>query len=281
MVCDSTFISASCASLGEITTQGRLVDRTGRDLASFQQKFRVWRGSRVLLLDVELDPHLHPGDDPWNSYYACRFAWPDESSEVFRSVNLTRQPTRVKRFEAPLFVDIEDESTRTTVFTMGLPYHRRIGFRKLDSLLIVRGETARRFTLGIGVDVKQPTSESLNLLGPPAVVRHPTMPPRDRSGWLFHVGSKSVIATAWEPLEESDESSSTERCTGFRVRLLETAGRRGRVTVSAFRPITSAREVDFRGQHLADCQIVDGKFQLDVSAYQWSQIEARWSDSGG
>jgi hypothetical protein len=64
--------------------------------------------------------------------------------------------------------------------------------------------------------------------------------------------------------------------SGFRVRLLETTGRPARVTLSAWRPVLRAREVDFQNKTLADCRVSDGKIHVDMSKYQWSQIEAQW-----
>ena len=64
------------------------MDLEGQKLAGFVQKYRVWRGSRVLTVDIELDPVEEPKADPWNSYVCCRFAWGDETSELFRTVVL-------------------------------------------------------------------------------------------------------------------------------------------------------------------------------------------------
>ena len=41
--------------------RGRLVDREGRRLAGFRQTTRLWRGSRVVELEIELDIDRQPG----------------------------------------------------------------------------------------------------------------------------------------------------------------------------------------------------------------------------
>jgi alpha-mannosidase len=69
---------------------------------NFQQTYRLWRGSRVLQMDIQLDPHDELKEDPWNSYYAARFAWASEAAELRRAVNMTRHATSAKRFEAPI-----------------------------------------------------------------------------------------------------------------------------------------------------------------------------------
>jgi hypothetical protein len=104
-------------------------------------------------------------------------------------------------------------------------------------------------------------------------------PPKLPAGWFFHVDSRSVMATSWEPIVEHDRPSANpaeQPVRGFRVRLLETAGKSGRVHLSTFRPVSSATEVDFRGKILTDCPVVDGRIELDMAAFQWSQVEALW-----
>ncbi len=43
------------------------------------------------------------------------------------------------------------------------------------------------------------------------------------------------------------------------------------------RNITSARIVDFRGEPIADCPLVDGKAVVEMTPFEWSQVELRWS----
>ena len=147
--------------MGEITSIGRLLSPRGELLASFRQRYRAWRGSRVLQLSIELDPVVLPGDDPWESYYACRFAWSDDAAELWRGVNELRERAEAKRLEAPLYIDIDEGGPNVVLLTGGLPFHRRTDARMLDSLLLVRGERSRSFELGIGMDVKYPLHEAM------------------------------------------------------------------------------------------------------------------------
>ena len=269
MAGDSVEITAATTAFGEITSRGRLLDREGQTLAGFVQKYQVWRGSRVLFLEIELDPKVEPQADPWNSYFACRFAWSDESADLFRTVNQMRHPVGGKNIEAPHYVEVCTEAARTAILTGGLPFHRRIGMRMLDSLLIVRGERARRFRLAIGLDLSHPMHEAIGLLSPAAVIPQTAPPPTpSNSGWLFHIDAKNVVATFWEPIFEAS------RPAGFRVRLLETEGRPARVKLAAFRAVTQARRNDFQGKSLGDCQVEDGQIRLDLTAHEWTEIEA-------
>jgi alpha-mannosidase len=139
----------------------------------------------------------------------------------------------------------------------------------LDSILVVRGEQRRTFRFGIGIDLKQPLHDALGLLTPEMICYQQALPTSPHnSGWLFHVDARNVIATAWEPL------NTETGALGFRVRLIESAGRSVTATLSAFRPIQSARRVDFLGQDAAECTLDEGRVQLQFDAHQWIELEA-------
>lgn len=270
MACDAVETTLSTPVLGEIQTRGRLLDRGGKTLAAFRQTFRLWRGSRVLQLQIQLEPHIECSHEPWECYYAARFAWANESAELYRAVNQTRQPTSAQRLEAPLYLDILDGEARTTILTGGIPFHRRHGGRQLDTLLIVRGERCRQFELGLGFDLKQPQQEAWQLLAPPPVLCQHAAPPAPKESWLFHIDARNVQATHWEPLLEEGVVA------GFRVRLLEVSGRPAKATISAFRPVVSACKLNFLGQPDSTCLIHDGRPQLQLSGHEWVELEARW-----
>ena len=271
MVADSINITLSDAAVGELTSRGRLVDREGQELAGFVQRYRAVRGSRVLQIEIELDPKLEPRADAWNSYYACRFAWADESANFCRTSGGVSEPTDIKRLEAPYYVEIDLPKQRTSILTGGLPYHRRIGLRMLDTLLIARGEQARSFRLGVGVDVTHPLQEALSLMTPPTAEYRNAAPPRGpSSSWLFHVDSKNVVATHWSPICEADD------VVGFRVRLQEAYGRAAKVALSSFRNVASATKVDFTGETIAGCHVDGDKITFEMSPREWAELEVRF-----
>lgn len=270
MAADAVETTIATSTLGEITTRGRLLDRDGRLLAHFVQRYRLWRGSRVLHLEIELTPQEEPKPDPWNSYYCCRFAWPDELAELYRSLHQTRQPASEKRLTSPHFVEISDGQSSVTLLTGGLPFHQRTQERFLDTLLIARGESQRTFHLGIGIDLPHPIHEAVGLLMPPLILPQQPRPASGASGWLLQITPRHVIATGMQPWVEAG------RCRGLTLRLLETAGRPANVALSLFRPLVQAELIDFLGRSLGDVTIVEGKAQLDVAAHEWVQIRVRW-----
>jgi len=282
MRADTVEVSAACAAYGEIVSRGALVDGQGRRLAGFRQSVQVWSGSRLLRIEMELDGLEEPGAEAWNSYYAARFAWPEETADLYRGVALVRQKTTATRLEAPEYLTVDNGSGTISILTGGLAYHRLSEPRMLDTLLVVRGETARRFSLAVGVDLPNPASSAVEFVTPCVALFEEATACTTSSGWFFHVGAKNVVATHWQPLFDAGApGSSTDgggrAVTGFRVRLLETAGRSGRVTLRAFRRVATARQVDFLGETLLEVPVEDDKIMLDFAAHEWIEVEATWS----
>jgi len=270
-VCESLEVTSASTVLGEITTRGAVMDLEGKRLADFRQTTQLGFGSRIVRVEVELNPHEELRADPWNSYYCARFAWNDAAAELYRGVALCRHETKAKRIEAPEYIDIQSEKQRTSILTGGLPYHRRVGMRMLDSLLLVRGETARSFTFGVAVDVPNPAAAAVELLTP-TMVTMVERRPVSSTGWLLHVDARNVLATHLEPV--IIESGA---CTGFRMRLLETQGRAGKVRLTSARPLSGARQLDLLGQPLLPLAVEEDKIVMDVAAHEWVYLEASFA----
>ena len=184
MAADEIRVLAAGPVQGEVLVRGRLLDRSGELVAGFQQSTRVTWGSRVIEVEIEFDPQRQPEADPWKSYYAARFAWGHDAATLYRGVNQATVATRRSSGIALLRRNSRRAGHRTTVLAAGLPYHRRRGLRKLDTLLLVPGETARRFRLGIAIDAPQPMAAALDFAAP-----SPTM--RTSSGKRQRSGSKT------------------------------------------------------------------------------------------
>ncbi len=270
MAADSVTVTAATTAIGEIVCRGRLLDREGKKLAGFVQTYRISRGSRVLQVQVELDPLEQPRADPWNSYYCARFAWPDPSAEVFRTLHQTRVPFGSKQCEAPHYIDLVTLKDNTTIFTGGLPFHRRHEARMLDSLLITRGERERKFTFGIGIDVKYPLTEAIALLTGPTVVENAPCPHSGTTGWLAHVDARNVVVTSCQPLIEGG------RVAGLQLRLLETEGRPAKAAVRTFRALASGRVVDYQGACLRDLEVAEGKVRVELTPHEWLWVSVRF-----
>jgi alpha-mannosidase len=269
---DSIRTEENDAMFGKVSSQARLLDAQGKQLARLNQSISLWRGSRIIVLQIEIaDCSIDLPRDPWNSYFACRFAWPDDAATLRRSVHGCSFETKARRLEAPQFIEVESYKTRTTILPAGLPYHRRSGRRMLDCLLPARGEMSSKVRLGIGIDVPHPWRAAQEIVSAPLVIAENAPPPAAGStGWLFHFDRPNVALTHCSPLAEAG------RVTGFRLRLLECEGRSGKLKLRSFRTPSSARRVDLSGTPVSDL-VVDGEaISIDVGPYEWIQVEAMW-----
>jgi hypothetical protein len=109
------------------------------------------------------------------------------------------------------------------------------------------------------------------LLEPPSADLAVSMPDSIRSGWLFHVGMRNLVATSWQPL------LNQQVAVGFRVALLETAGTATHTHLSAFRPIAVARQLNIFDEPCGDLPVEDGKVRLDMTPYEWIRLEAHFA----
>lgn len=271
MAADAIEVLSPGPDFGEIRVRGRLCDPSGRRVAGFVQTTRLAQGSRLLDLHIELDPEMQPDLDPWKSYYCARFAWDNESADLRRGVHGVARPTSATYLEAPQYVEIRSGQSSTAILTDGLPYHRRQGFRMLDCLLIVQGETARSFRLGVGFDLPHLPSAALDFLAPEYVLNDMPRPP-SLSGWLFHLDARNVIATSWEPRVESGQ------VVGFRANLLETEGRRATMSLRSFRPVRSARKLTPGPDAPPELLIEDDRVRVPIGPYEYTCLECLWKE---
>lgn len=270
MVCDAIRPTLVGPVVGELTSIGRLVDAEQRVLARFTQVVRVAQGLPLVEVEIELDVDEPPRADTWGSYYAARFAFAEEETTFARSVFLTHQETTLKRPEAPDYLELVAERHRTLLLTDGRPFNVQTGTRMLDALLVARGEERRRFRFGIVLDSAHPAQDALAFRSPLVRVENAAKPVSGDHGRLFMIDARNVAATHWESLVEG------ERIAGFRVRLLETEGRAGRVELHSPRKILSARQVDFRGGTLVDVPAGDDRIAFDLAAFEWIELEAKY-----
>ena len=141
----------------------------------------------------------------------------------------------------------------------------------LDTLLVVRGETARTFSMAIALDATNPAAVSAEQMSP-AMMAPIAGRPVTPTGWLLHVDAKNVLATHLSPV--LDPSGA---CVGFQVRLLETMGKAGRVRLTSARPLASAVQLDLLGNRLLPLNVEADKIVMDVAAQEWVAIEARFA----
>jgi hypothetical protein len=238
-------VTSAGAALGEVVSEGVLVDEQGEELAIFRQRFRAWLGRPILEMRVEITPRHQPAGYPWHAYYGCRVAWGDERTPLLRGVNGTAYVTSSTRPETADFLEIRQGRESTTLFPCGLPFHQRHGGRMLDVILIPEGETARSFDLGIGLNRDYPMQTALGLASPLPIVRTTNGPPAvGSSGWLFHLDAPNLALINLRPV--ANESGSLV------ARFLECSGHAGQVDFRCVRNPHRATLVDARGTALME-----------------------------
>ncbi len=293
MVADEVAVVSAGPITGTIESRGRLVDREGHAMAEFRQSISLVRNRPVLEFDVQIEPLeradflRQSGVDPWDAYFASRVAWADSSSELFRSVAGGAHPTKLQQFEAPDFVEIRGAKFKASILTAGLPYHRRVDERTLDTLLVTGQEAARRFRFAIGLNLQQPHAAAQELSSP-NMARYlaDRTPPSATTGWLFHVNAGNVVVTRCEPVRA--ESSGGEAgqgglaaVIGVRMRLMEVAGRSTSCAVRSVFPVGRGRVVDFTGAVVSELArrespVDRDRVMIEMHPHQWSDLELFW-----
>ncbi len=296
MLLDQLDVTKNTTHEGIIVTRGRLVaaeSGTGdsqstsgeavHEWGKFQQTFRMQRGNPMLQLDIQLLPSRMPDGEPWHDYFCSRFAWDDEGAQIFNYVNESRHPMRCRKLNAPLVIDIDQHRCSTSIITGGLPFHQRVGYRRLDSILMVRGETCRHFRMGVGVDLNRPLSEGFKQLCPPILLPLQGVAPRSgEKGWLFHLNCKNVMAIDWSWPESGPDDGQPTHPTRLRVLIKETEGREARgLKLDTIQPLREATRMDLAGNQLEPLAVDGSSCRLPLGGHELACVELVWQSGEG
>ncbi|MCH9790413.1 MAG: hypothetical protein K0U82_06305, partial [Planctomycetes bacterium] len=277
LVCDGP-------GMGEIISTGEIYDQVSEStLATFRQTFQLWRGRPVLDVKIELEVQTMPDGNPWDHYFAARFAWGDSTASLTRSLLESAHAFQGERFESPHYFEIAEGDQRVTILNHGLPFHRKTGPRMLDSMLIVEGESKREFKFSIAVNQNFPMQMAKNVMVSPGQFQSPAGPPRmGEAGWLFHLDASNVQLTRVRNLmhPEQEESSQDESGanSGFAVRLLETEGVHRSVKLRCWKSPVSARQRDFHGKTVVELPIEEDAVLIEMSPYEIAEVEIQFEE---
>ena len=263
-------VVSSGPALGEIISEGTILDDQQQVLATFRQRFRAWLSRPLLEIRIELTPVKPPEGYPWHAYYAARFAWREEGAALLRGAFSSATATSQTRPETPDFLELRTGRHNTILFPAGLPFHQRNGGRMLDVILITEGETATTFDLGIGLDREQPTQTALGIASPVAVVSCTQGPPHvGATGWLFHLDAANVMLSSLRPAPEGAD--------GILATLLEYTGQGTQAGFRCVRNPVRAFVQDLRGNVLLDASTQEDAVLLDVSPSDLMQVRVEFS----
>ncbi len=244
-------------ALGEIVSEGALLDPQDQVLATFRQRFRAWLGRPVLDLRIEVFPAQPPEGYPWHAYFGARFAWRDERATLLRGVNGSAALTSHTRPESPDFLEVRLGRNNVVLFPGGLPFHQRHGGRMLDVLLVCPGETTQTFDLAIGLDRDFPMQTALGMVTPAPAVTVDRGPPHvGQEGWLYHLDAPNLLLTSLRPAPDGAD--------GVLARLLECAGHGSAAELRCVRDPVRASLLDARGAPLTEAVTRGDAVALDV-----------------
>lgn len=268
----------------EIASWGEIIDQQhNTKLAAFQQVTRLTRGKPTVDIEIELSDVQVPDGDPWNNYFCVRFAWDDPGAAITRCLLDGAYGFGGERFESTEYIEIASETERLTIIPHGLPYHRKTGQRMVDSLLIVAGESQRKFRFTVAMDQAYPLEAARGATIPPFLVPAAGPPRSGTSGWLFHLDARNVqleqLSDCRPWIDDADDAGSATPIAepGFAVRLVETEGRPRPVRLRCFRQPIRARKRDFLGNTLRELPLEGDAVMIDLAAYEVAEIELRFA----
>ncbi|MEP3480622.1 MAG: hypothetical protein ABJZ55_15335 [Fuerstiella sp.] len=270
-----SYISARCVGatllssgpwLGSIETEG-LIRQPGtkNKLIGYRQKISVERSRPIIDIEITIDDDSQALEgNPWMSYFACRFAWDNESAKVTRSQLGWPSKTKMERFEAPHYIKVQDDEHCVQILTHGLPFHRLAGFRMLDSLLRVEGEPTTVFRFRLMLEDGRAQHFATSFLQP--VLQHDTsgmIPQTAVAGWLLGLSAKNVVV------------ARSEVTVDGKVRLLlqETEGRPANCKVRLAKKAKSAVRRLAEGGVLEELGTDADEFMVPLSRFQLRLIE--------
>lgn len=271
MAADSVEVTRNGQLIGEIVSRGRLLALNGEVVGEFVQRYQVERGNRILAVEFEVRTVEEVLlDDPWDSYYACRFAFADESAVLRAGCRYQAHDVSRRRLAAPLFVDIDCGNLQTTLLTGGLPFHRRASDTIVETLIATSGDSAIAARFGIGVDLPNASRSAIDFLAKSQSLELSAELAGAASsevGWFFHIDSRNVIVTDWRPLEDG---------TGIRLQIVETAERSSTVSIRSFKPWRTAALVNFRDETVAELSVYDGVAEYPIPPGAFAEIRLQW-----
>lgn len=284
MVADSIKTLSTGPVCGEIEVRGHLArSDNDQNLATFVKRIRVYRGIKRIQIDLEIEPRELPADLADRSYYAHRFAWSSSSAKVSGSLQQSQFPLGDRRVESTGPIEIDDNDHRVTLIYDHLPFHQRTGMRMLDSLLIVHGETRRKFSCEIAIDSSHAARVANDALVPVQTIPLERLP-TNQSAWLYHVNAPSVQLINMQPDQarvqiksESPEADTSidneyEEVKGYRFDFIETESLHVSAKLSTFKPPKKAWELDFTGKVLEELTICDDQVQFECQPCDYVSV---------
>lgn len=266
-VAESVKITSAGPAYGEIEAVGSLMDLHGKKrVARFRQRTRLWLGRSLLELSWSLSDVAPLGGKRSEQYLGCRWAWPDEKTIVAPARGTLLESSHAEEIEAPELIELRERTVITDLLTKGLPFHRRVGPRLLDTRLLVAEETRREFSMAVALDLGRPFAAAEDQSRPLVIEEVSSGPPTPGpTSWLGRISSGQA-----QVMSLSRTSHEPPRIT---LRMAESAGKSAHLDLSLCRPLTGGRLVNGFGELIFELHTSPTSVPIDFSPYEWLQLE--------
>ncbi len=249
------------------------LDLDGRRVAKFEIDYEVWRGSRIVEVNIRLTD-LAPlaSDNPWQSAYILRMAWPTEAAILRTYAGGVRQAWSGGRAITSTLVEIDEVDYRTHYLPAGLAFHRRTEERFLETILAVQGDTQVSHRIGVAVDLPHPALAAEQFVDSPYELtfdRSTTIQPT--SGWLAVVDTRSVTVDLEAPLVDSQGT-----LVGVRLFITELEGKSSSAKVRLLRELASAARVDYLGGKIGKLTTDGDRLTIALRAHEQVNVDVLW-----
>lgn len=272
MVASDVRMLTSSNICGVIRASGHL-EFDGRQVAKFELDYEVWRGSRIIDVNIRLSD-LAPlaADNPWHSAYILRLAWPTEAAILRTYAGGGRQAWAGGRAVSSSLIEIDEVDYRTFYLPAGLAFHRRTEERFLETVLAVQGDKQVSHRIGIAVDLPYPALAAEQFVDTPyELPLERTSSIQSSSGWLVSADTRSVTIDLETPLVDAQG-----KLVGMRLFITELEGKSTSAKIRLLRELASAARVDYLGGKIGKLTTDGDRLVIALRAHEQVNVDVIW-----
>lgn len=251
-------------NVAAVASKGFVLDQAGKLQARFEQSFRLDCGAHFATCEISIWPEDLPYLD-----LACEFRCSEPDAPIYRGLQWSRLPLESARVTAFEYLQIASPQTPLTIAAARTQWMIRTGEGRFATILTPEPNCRKWcYEYAIGFGNRYPMQTLLGGLSEtdstPVIAKSDT----PSSAWWLHLGAANVLATHLNVTQDSPRT--------LKLRLIETEGRVGKVTIRLAKPIQSARRTGFSGQPGETLEVVDGTVPLEIGPYGWLACEVSW-----